>query len=100
MPELPTTAFFEFAPDWVCEVLSPSTEMLDRGRKLHVYAQHRVPYAWLVDPMERTLEALRLDDDRWVRLALHAGSVVVRVEPFDELPIDLALLWGDKGPRG
>ena len=96
MPHLPETAFFALAPDWVCEVLSPSTEMLDRGRKLRVYAQHRVRHSWLVDPLERTLEALRLDDDRWIRLAMHAGRVLVRVEPFDEVPIDLALLWGDE----
>ncbi|HTN89597.1 MAG TPA: Uma2 family endonuclease, partial [Sorangium sp.] len=29
MPELPETAYFPLAPDWICEVLSPSTERVD-----------------------------------------------------------------------
>ena len=38
MLELPAAAFATLAPDWVCEVLSPSTHELDRGDKARVYA--------------------------------------------------------------
>ncbi|MCA9575068.1 MAG: Uma2 family endonuclease, partial [Myxococcales bacterium] len=62
MPELPDVAFFELAPDWVCEVLSPSTAGFDRVKKLPIYAAHGVAHAWLVDPSEKTLEVLELTE--------------------------------------
>ena len=39
MPVLPNTAAFRQAPDWVCEVVSPSTVAVDRGRKMTIYAR-------------------------------------------------------------
>src|SRR5436190_12381377 len=39
MPELPETAYFTLAPDWLCEVLSRSTEDVDRDDKMPVYAR-------------------------------------------------------------
>jgi len=93
MPVFPDTAFTTLAPDWICEVLSPSTERLDRDRKLRVYARERVPHAWLVDPLERRLEVLRLDDGSWCTMAVHTGTAVVRAEPFDDIELELAALW-------
>ncbi len=93
MPAPPDTAFFPLAPDWVCEILSPSTASLDRSRKLAVYARERVPHAWLVDPVARTLEVLRLHGEHWVIVATHAGDETVRAEPFAEVPLDLRRLW-------
>jgi Uma2 family endonuclease len=61
MPRLPETAYFALAPDWVCEVLSPSTARLDRAKKLPVYVREQVARCWLVDPIARTLEILRLE---------------------------------------
>src|SRR6187402_351383 len=49
LPEVPDAAYFELAPDWVCEVLSPGTALFDRRRKVPVYAQARVEHVWLVD---------------------------------------------------
>ncbi len=95
MPRLPDTAYFPLAPDWVCEVLSPSTEALDRSRKLPVYAGHGVGHAWLVDPVQRTLEVLRNEGGRWALVATHAGADTVCLEPFEALLLDLAALWED-----
>jgi Uma2 family endonuclease len=96
MPRLPTTAYFALAPDWVCEVVSPSTAVLDRTRKLHVYAAHGVGHLWLVDPILRTLDVLRRGDDgHWVLLDTHAGDAVVRAEPFDTADLPLGSLWED-----
>ena len=67
MPLRPATAYFPLAPDWICEVLSPSTVQIDRARKLGIYAREGVSHAWLVDPLARTLEVLRLEDGRWAR---------------------------------
>lgn len=56
MPSLPKEAFFRLAPDWICEVLSQSTEGFDREGKMPVYAREGVRHAWLIDPVARTLE--------------------------------------------
>ena len=93
MPQRPDTAYFPLAPDWVCEVLSPSTTRLDRTRKLGIYARERVAHAWLIDPLAQTLEVFRLENGRWSLLAVHAGDEVVRAEPFGEIDLELALLW-------
>lgn len=88
-------AYFTLAPDWICEVLSPSTYRLDRVKKLRIYARERVGHAWLVHPGERTLEVLRLESGRWVIVGTFGGDAVVRAEPFEEVAIDLLPLWGE-----
>jgi len=62
MPVMPDEVFFTLAPDWVCEVLSPSTERIDRARKLRIYGRAGVQHAWLLKPSDRTLEVLHLRD--------------------------------------
>lgn len=98
LPHLPDTAYFELAPDWVCEVLSPSTEWLDRDRKLRVYASAGVQHVWLVDPLARSLEVLRRAGAAWTRVATHVDRDVACAEPFDALGVHLALLWDDEEP--
>jgi Uma2 family endonuclease len=95
MPAPPPTAYFTVAPSWICEILSPSTVTLDRARKLASYAREQVTHAWLIDPIARTLEVLRLEDGRWSILSTHAGTETVRVEPFNEVEVELAALWGE-----
>jgi Uma2 family endonuclease len=93
LPRLPEEAHFVLAPDWLCEVVSPATEELDRTKKMAVYARSGVAHAWLVDPQVRTLESYRLDDGRWTLLATHAGDATARIEPFAAVALDLAALW-------
>jgi Uma2 family endonuclease len=93
LPGLPDDAYFTLAPDWICEVVSPSTAALDRTRKLAIYARERVGHAWLVDPLARTLEVLRLEGERWTIVSTGSDAAVVRAEPFDALELDLTLLW-------
>jgi len=95
MPRCPDAAFFSIAPDWVCEILSPSTASLDRVQKLAIYAREHVAHAWLIDPLARTLEVLRLESGRWTILATHAGAEVVRAEPFGDTELELSALWAD-----
>jgi len=95
MPKYPDSAYFTIAPDWVCEILSPSTASLDRVQKLAIYARERVPHAWIVDPAGRSLEVLGLNDGRWTILSAHLGAEVVRAEPFGEIELDLSALWAD-----
>jgi Uma2 family endonuclease len=99
VPQLPNVAAMTIAPDWVCEVLSPSTEALDRVPKLRVYAREGVSHVWFVNPRTLTLEVLRLENGRWVVVATHDGDASVRVEPFDAVPLDLFRLWGRSAPE-
>ena len=96
MPAIPDVAFFTLAPDWVCEVLSPSTERIDRGRKLRIDAEAGVRHAWLVKPLDRTLEVLRLHDGAWMIVAVWEHTAVVRAEPFEAIELDLGRLWLDE----
>jgi Uma2 family endonuclease len=93
MPELPNATAFELAPDWICEVLSPSTAAIDRAEKVPIYGREGVGHVWLVDPTIRTLEALRLDAGRWRLLGTWRDDARVRVEPFDAFELELSGLW-------
>jgi Uma2 family endonuclease len=99
MPQLPATPFFTLVPDWICEIVSPSTARLDRTKKLRIYAREGVAHSWIVDPLARTLEVLRLDSGRWTIVATHGGGEVVRVEPFEAIDLDLAWLWDEPASR-
>jgi len=81
------------APDWVCEVISPGTESVDRFRKLPVYRREGVGHAWLIDPLRRTLEVYVRQPRRWESVARHEGARAVRVPPFEAGYLDLGLLW-------
>lgn len=93
MPELPETAWFGLAPDWVCEVVSPVTGRLDRVRKLPIYAREEIEWLWLVDPLLQTLEIYRLEKPGWVLVGTHGGDEKVRSEPFDAIELELAAWW-------
>ena len=95
---LPDAPAITLAPDWVCEILSPSTERLDRVRKLPAYARHGVVHAWLINPAARTLEVYRREGTSWVLVASHADDALVRAEPFDAIELDLLRLWGEERP--
>jgi Uma2 family endonuclease len=93
MPEVPSTAYFTLSPDWLCEVVSPSTGALDRAKKLPHYARAGVGHVWLVDPTPKTLEIYRLDGGGWRLEATHEGDTTVNAPPFDAAALDLTRLW-------
>jgi len=88
-------AFITLAPDWVCEVPSPSTERIDRTKKLAIYAREAVQHVWLLDPPARALAILRLGRGRWSLAATHEGEQPIRAQPFDAIALELELgaLW-------
>jgi Uma2 family endonuclease len=93
MPTVPNVAYLTLAPDWLCEVLSPSTQAIDRRKKLPIYAREGVGNVWLVDPLQQTLEVLRLESQRWSLVATHEADAMVRAEPFDAIELALRTLW-------
>jgi Uma2 family endonuclease len=98
MPVLPNTAAFTQAPDWVCEVVSPSTVAVDRGHKMTIYAREVLAHLWIVDPILRTLEVYRLDGERWIAAGAHGGSDPVVAEPFDAVTLDPTRWWIEPAP--
>jgi transposase len=78
-PEPP--AYISIPPDWACEVLSDSTEAIDRGKKMRIYRREGVRHLGLLDPRSRTLEVWRLDSGRWREVDTWEGDVRVRPEP-------------------
>ena len=95
MPRVPRVPFFTLAPDWICEVLSPSTETMDREEKMPIYAREGVKWAWLVDPIAKTLEVFVLGNHGWEGTATYRDTDRVHAVPFDAVEIDLAALWTD-----
>jgi hypothetical protein len=94
MPEMPVDkAYFVLPPDWVCEVLSPSTASLDRGDKLKVYAAFDVQHVWFVDPEAKTLEILERDARGYRVFEVFSGDGKVRAVPFDAIELELGLRW-------
>ncbi|MEZ4390517.1 MAG: Uma2 family endonuclease [Polyangiales bacterium] len=86
-------AFLSVAPDWVCEVLSPSTQSLDRGRKMRVYRREGIAHLWYLDPEARTVEVYRLERGRYALLDTYEDDAVIRAEPFESADLALASLW-------
>ncbi|MDB4980577.1 MAG: hypothetical protein JWM82_1329 [Myxococcales bacterium] len=88
--------FFSLAPDWIAEVVSPRTGKYDRTDKLRIYAREQVSWAWIVDPVARTLETLALGTDgHWILRGAFRDDARVRAEPFDAIELDLSILWAD-----
>ncbi|MCP3139674.1 Uma2 family endonuclease [Pyxidicoccus xibeiensis] len=93
MPRLARVPYHTLAPDWVCELLSPSTASLDRGRKKDLYAREGVGHLWLVDPDTRTLEVFLRQGDSWEKRGWHSGEGRIRAEPFEAIELNLGALW-------
>lgn len=88
LPERLTTV-----PDWICEILSPSTRSFDQRVKRPFYARLGVPYLWFVDIDARTLAVDQLIDGRWTEIGVYGGDDRVRAAPFEASEIALADWW-------
>ncbi len=84
LPEIPDSHKFTVAPDWVCEVLSPSTASIDKDIKMPLYAHYGVKYLWLIDPKALILDAYKLIGGSWT-LGHFTAQDAVSVEPFDAI---------------
>ena len=89
----------ELVPDWVCEILSPSTARSDRKEKMPLYAAHGIGHLWIIDPALHTLEVYRREGELWVVAGNYEGDDQVAAEPFVEAPLDLGALWRVPAPK-
>jgi Uma2 family endonuclease len=97
MPKVLNVPWIDLPPEWVCDVVSPDTESLI-PTKAHVYARHGVVDRWILDPQRQKLDAFQLEPDGWHLRATHSGNEVVRIAPFPEIELELALLWDAPSP--
>jgi len=93
LPVIPNAAALSLPPDWLCEIISPSSVRHDRIAKMRAYARNGVSAVWVVDPMARTVENHRLEHGRWLVVSTYAGDEVARIEPFDAVELRLARWW-------
>ncbi len=93
MPQHPDTAYVTRPPDWVCEILSPSTREIDLLEKRPLYAHECVGYLWLIEPTDRTLEAFELHEGHWMLIASAKDDDPVTARPFDAITFSLGDLW-------
>lgn len=94
MPQMPRVKAFELVPDWVCEVISPSTARIDRTRKMRIYAREKVAHMWIVDPLARSIESYRIDGDSWKVLGVFGDEAErARIEPFESVELEIARWW-------
>jgi Uma2 family endonuclease len=88
-------AWIETPPDWLCEILSPSTRAFDRTDKLSIYASFGVSHCWLIDPDAQTLEVFALTNRQWLLVATYKDRDTVNAPPFEAHAFSLAMLWLD-----
>lgn len=93
LPVLKNVPYSTLAPDWVCEIVSPSSVRDDRVRKMPVYAREGVRHLWLVDPLSRTVEVYRLDGQHWVLVRSYGENDSMFAEPFEAIGIDISRWW-------
>ena len=93
MTEPADQAWFEIAPDWVCEALSPRTEKYDKGDKRRIYSTYRVEHLWFLDPRARSLEVFRRQEQDWLLTHTFFENEQVKAPPFAEHEFSLGLLW-------
>lgn len=93
LPELPRDAPITTVPDWVCEILSPTTRRYNLLVKRPYYAKVGVGHHWVVDIDARALTAYRLEGGHWVELGVFSEETEARIAPFSEVALDVSAWW-------
>jgi Uma2 family endonuclease len=95
LPRRPKGKRIDVVPDWVCEVLSPSTRSHDLKTKAKAYARIGVAHRWYIDPEVRTFHAFELMHGRWVESGVFCDDDFVCAKPFETMGISMGDWWGE-----
>ena len=93
LPDIPEGHRFEVVPDWVCEILSPSTASKDREIKMPIYLHYGVNYCWIIDPVSQTLNTFESGKNGWKETGNFTGDDWVSVDPFSAISFSLSSIW-------
>jgi Uma2 family endonuclease len=80
------------APDWIVEVLSPSTALKDQTAKRDLYERHGVREYWLVHPTDRVLIGYRLEQGAYDKPSIQPLEGLAAVGAVAGLTIDWSFL--------
>ncbi|MBX3128056.1 MAG: Uma2 family endonuclease [Polyangiaceae bacterium] len=100
----PEVAPLRAIPDWICEIVSPTSENRDRVVKAQFYAEVGVAHYWIVSPEARTVEAYELEPAgerpvrRWVRLGAGGDGDTARIPPFDAVELEVGRWFLPRAP--
>jgi Uma2 family endonuclease len=101
LPRMPRNGPITVVPDWVCEILSPTTRRHDMIHKLPYYAKVSVPHLWLVDLDARVLTVHQLlitsGQQGWGIRGPYSDETEARIAPFDAVPLNIASWWPPAG---
>jgi Uma2 family endonuclease len=93
LPALPPDAPIRVVPDWVCEVLSPSTRRYNMLVKSPYYARVGVAWMWLVDNEAMVVTAHKLHEGQWLEVGVYSEETDARIAPFADVAVDVASWW-------
>jgi len=96
LKEMSSEAFLTQAPDWACEISSPSSRKLDRVLKAGIYAREGVRHLWLVEPKKKKLEVFNLAAGVYVPILDLNDDQIAAAEPFETVPFPLQRIWIDR----
>jgi Uma2 family endonuclease len=94
VPERPRGVPIMVRPDWICEILS-TNKRNDIIKKKRVYHRHEVPHYWILDPADQILTVYRWAPDGYLEVLVAAAGERVQAEPFEAIPLDVGVLFGD-----
>lgn len=95
LPERPSGRPVLARPDWVCEILSPSTARHDQVTKQRTFHRCGVGHYWIVDPEREVLVVQRWSTDGYLVVLTAGRGETVRAEPFDQVDLVVGQLFGD-----
>lgn len=84
------------APDWVIEILSPSSSGMDHVRKRHLYERHGVKEYWIVQPGERSVWVCHLAGKKFTRGVEHGDTARIKVKTLPGLEIDMSRVFSPR----
>lgn len=96
MPQPDARGVVTDTPDFLCEVLSPSTARYDQGDKRDAYFRAGVPHYWLVDPALQTLTVLEWTERGYLIVRVAGPGESVRAAPFEGVEIGVDELFLDE----
>ena len=79
------------APDWIIEIVSPSTSSHDYITKLNLYATAKVREYWIVNPSKESIFVYYLEQNNF-KAEAYTFRDKIKVNIYDDLLIDFAEL--------
>ena len=82
------------APDFIIEIVSPSSTFLDYVKKLNLYGEYGVREYWIVDPKDENVLVYKVSEDgKYGKPQIYNNTDEIKVSIFQDLVIDLKKIF-------